>query len=153
MTENAPKSSGWRPNASSKAVQRRMARQKRRDTAAEIKVRRALHAQGVRFRVNTKLEPGLRATGDITWKGLKLVVFIDGCFWHGCPVHATRPKANAEWWAAKLHSNVARDRRTDAELRERGWTVLRFWEHESADQAALAICGELELLKASRSKA
>jgi DNA mismatch endonuclease (patch repair protein) len=126
-----------------------MSRQKRRDTKAELLVRRELHSRGVRFRVDVKLEDGLRTRGDIVWRGIKLVVFIDGCFWHGCPLHATRPAANAAWWAAKLDANIARDRRTDAALRERGWTVLRFWEHQPAAEVADEI---VERLGAQRSR-
>jgi DNA mismatch endonuclease (patch repair protein) len=65
-----------------------------------------------------------------------VAVFVDGCFWHSCPEHATYPKANQEWWAAKLAGNVARDRDTDARLGLAGWTVIRIWEHESAAEAA-----------------
>jgi DNA mismatch endonuclease (patch repair protein) len=114
-----------------------MQRQRRRDTKPEVEVRRLLHAAGVRFRVDAKLEPDLRIRGDIVWRGRKVVVFLDGCFWHGCPTHATQPKANADWWREKLVTNVIRDLQTDAELAARGWTVLRYWEHEApADVAA-----------------
>lgn len=129
-------SSGGRPDASSEAVRVRMSKQKRRDTKAELLVRRELHARGLRFRVDAKPEMDMRVRGDIVWRSLKLIVFIDGCFWHGCPQHATRPAANVEWWATKLDGNVARERRTDAELKRRGWEVLRFWEHE--EPAAVA---------------
>jgi DNA mismatch endonuclease (patch repair protein) len=71
-------------------------------------------------------------------------VFVDGCFWHSCPEHATKPRTNREWWEAKLDSNVERDRRHTAELEEAGWTVLRFWEHEPASRAADAVIGALE---------
>jgi DNA mismatch endonuclease (patch repair protein) len=107
-----------------------MQRQRRRDTKPEVAIRRLLHAAGFRFRIDAVLEPGLRTRGDIVWRGRKLVVFVDGCFWHGCPEHATQPKSNADWWREKLAGNVARDRRTDAELTARGWRVLRYWEHE-----------------------
>jgi DNA mismatch endonuclease (patch repair protein) len=63
-------------------------------------------------------------------------VVVDGCFWHGCPVHGTWPKANAAWWREKILGNVARDRDTDARLTQAGWTVLRFWEHEEPVGAA-----------------
>src|SRR6478752_732050 len=119
-----------RPAASSADIELRMKRQLRRDTKPELAVRRLLHAYGVRYRVDAKLEPGLRVRGDIVWRGRKIVVFVDGCFWHGCPVHATAPKANADWWREKLDANIARDKRTNAELIERGWKVMRFWEHE-----------------------
>lgn len=69
----------------------------------------------------------------------KVAVFVDGCFWHSCPDHATSPKANAAWWADKLSRNVARDRQTDTDLRAAGWRVVRVWEHQSASEAADAI--------------
>ena len=116
-----------------------MERQRRRDTHPELAVRRELHHRGIRFRVDVAPEPDLRMRGDLVWKGRKLVVMIDGCYWHGCPTHGTSPKNNAEWWRTKIGANVERDRRHDAVLRERGWTVLRFWEHESPVRVADAI--------------
>jgi DNA mismatch endonuclease (patch repair protein) len=70
------------------------------------------------------------------FRGPKVAVFVDGCFWHGCPAHATSPKANAEWWQAKLTANVERDRDTDRRLSKAGWTVVRIWEHEDPAVAA-----------------
>ncbi|MEE3851786.1 very short patch repair endonuclease [Gordonia sp. LSe1-13] len=149
----SPKSTQERPPASSESVRSRMSKQKRKDTQAELLVRRALHSRGVRFRVGVRPEPALRVRGDIVWRGLKLIVFIDGCFWHGCPEHATRPRANAEWWAEKLDNNVRRDRRTDADLSDRDWHVLRFWEHEDPEDVADVICAKLGALRsASRSR-
>ena len=110
-------------------------------------MRRELHARGVRFRTEVKLEQDLRTKADIAWRRLKLAIFIDGCFWHGCPEHATRPAANAEWWAVKLDGNVARDRRTDAILADRGWTVLRFWEHQPPADVADCIVAVLTDLR------
>lgn len=127
-----------------------MSSQKRHDTEPELLVRRELHTRGVRYRVNAAPEPGIRSKADIVWRGLRLAVFIDGCFWHGCPVHATKPKANGEWWAQKLAGNIARDRRTDSELKRRGWTVLRFWEHEEPGDVADEICRWLAELRMSR---
>jgi DNA mismatch endonuclease (patch repair protein) len=66
----------------------------------------------------------------------KVAVYVDGCFWHKCPTHATIPKANREWWVAKLETNVRRDRDTDDRLVAAGWTVVRVWEHEPPDVAA-----------------
>lgn len=113
-----------------------MAQQRSKDTAPEVAVRKALHARGVRFRIDVKLERDMRTRADIAWAGLKLAIFVDGCFWHSCPLHATRPKANAGWWDAKLAANVERDRRTEELLRARGWRVLRYWEHEHAGDVA-----------------
>ncbi|MBR8641870.1 very short patch repair endonuclease [Streptomyces tuirus] len=116
-----------------------MSRQNSRDTAPEVAVRRLLHASGLRYRVNVPV-PGLpRRTIDIVFPKAKIAVFLDGCFWHGCPQHATHPKANAEWWRAKLDKNMARDRETTAHLEADGWIVLRFWEHESPEVVALSV--------------
>jgi DNA mismatch endonuclease (patch repair protein) len=73
---------------------------------------------------------------DIVFGPTKVAIYVDGCFWHSCPIHATKPSANAAWWEAKLRRNVERDRAGDAALREAGWEVVRIWEHESPDQAA-----------------
>ncbi|MER6422678.1 very short patch repair endonuclease [Streptomyces sp. NPDC001137] len=124
---------------SSAAVSARMSRQGSRDTAPEVAVRRLLHAAGLRYRVNVPVPGAPRRTIDIVFGKVKIAIFLDGCFWHGCPQHATHPKANAEWWRAKLDKNMARDRETTDHLRAAGWTVLRFWEHESAEDVARQI--------------
>ncbi|MGY6023146.1 very short patch repair endonuclease [Streptomyces spinosirectus] len=116
-----------------------MSRQGRRDTAPEVAVRRLLHASGLRYRVNVPVPGARRRTIDIVFGKIKLAIFMDGCFWHGCPQHATQPKANAEWWRTKLDKNIARDRETTDQLRAAGWTVLRFWEHESPEEVARQI--------------
>ncbi|MFB6695016.1 very short patch repair endonuclease [Streptomyces virginiae] len=124
---------------SSAAVSARMSRQVSRDTAQEVAVRRLLHAAGLRYRVNLPVPGMRRRTIDIAFTRARIAVFLDGCFWHGCPEHATRPKANAEWWRVKLEKNVSRDLETTAHLESAGWTVLRFWEHESPDAVARKI--------------
>jgi DNA mismatch endonuclease, patch repair protein len=73
----------------------------------------------------------------------KLAVFVDGCWWHGCPAHGQLPTANRDWWAAKIARNAARDRRNDSALREAGWRVMRVWEHEDPSKAADRIAREL----------
>ncbi|GIG36289.1 hypothetical protein Cpa01nite_16700 [Cellulomonas pakistanensis] len=121
---------------SSPAVSARMARQGRRDTAPELALRRELHRLGLRYRVDRAL-PGMpRRRADVVFTAARLAVFVDGCFWHACPDHATQPASNAAWWREKLATNVARDRDTDARLTAQGWEVLRFWEH--ADMRAAA---------------
>ncbi|MER5381429.1 very short patch repair endonuclease [Streptomyces sp. NPDC002688] len=116
-----------------------MSRQSSRDTAPEVAVRRLLHAAGLRYRVNVPV-PGIpRRTIDIAFSKAKIAIFLDGCFWHGCPQHATQPKANAEWWRAKLDKNMARDIETTAHLEGAGWTVLRFWEHERPQHIAQVV--------------
>ncbi|MFJ9601228.1 very short patch repair endonuclease [Streptomyces althioticus] len=124
---------------SSPSVSARMSRQNRRDTAPEVTVRRILHAGGLRYRVNVPV-PGMpRRTIDIVFPKVKVAVFLDGCFWHGCPRHATSPKSNADWWRTKLDKNMARDAETTEHLTREGWTVLRFWEHEPVDDVASRI--------------
>jgi DNA mismatch endonuclease (patch repair protein) len=93
--------------------------------------------RALRFRVDFPVLPRRRA--DIAFPKRRIAVFIDGCFWHDCPDHGTVSKANAEFWAAKLMTNKERDRDTDDRLAEGGWTVLRFWEHERAEDIAVAI--------------
>ena len=122
--------------ASSGVVARRMSRQRTTDTLPEVMLRRVLHRRGRRFRVHYRPEVGLRRTPDIVFTRARVVVFVDGCFWHVCPEHGTSPKANADWWAAKLQGNVARDRDTDERYRELGWTVVRVWEHQDPEDAA-----------------
>ncbi|MGL5825379.1 MAG: very short patch repair endonuclease [Nocardioides sp.] len=114
----------------------RMADQRRKDTKAEVNLRRALHARGLRYRVDAAI-PGLpRRRADLTFATSRVIVFVDGCFWHGCPEHKTAPKNNAAWWAEKLARNIERDRETDAHLAELGWRVIRIWEHEDPNRAA-----------------
>ncbi|MEU4093355.1 very short patch repair endonuclease [Streptomyces sp. NPDC026673] len=116
-----------------------MSRQASRDTAQELAVRRLLNGSGLRYRVHVPV-PGMpRRTVDIVFGRQRIAVFLDGCFWHGCPDHATRPRANAEWWRAKLDRNIARDRETTQHLISAGWMVLRFWEHEAPEEVAQRI--------------
>lgn len=128
-----------RPVPLSDAIRKRMEGQRRRDTAVEIAIRRQLHKLGFRYRVDFRPEPSLRCRGDIVFSKRKLIVFVDGCFWHGCPLHATAPKNNAVWWRDKLDNHMSRDRRNTAELEALGWTVKRFWEHEEPKEIVLAI--------------
>jgi DNA mismatch endonuclease (patch repair protein) len=127
------------PEPLDETIRRRMQRQGRRDTAVELAVRRRLHALGYRYRVDHRPEPGLRTRGDIVFTRQKLVVFIDGCFWHGWPLHSTAPKNNAAWWAEKIAANKSRDERAAGALREAGWTVVRAWEHEDSEDVVQRI--------------
>jgi DNA mismatch endonuclease (patch repair protein) len=116
-----------------------MSRQLSKDTGVELAVRRLLHAAGLRYRVEYPVPGMARRRIDVAFPGVKVAVLIDGCFWHGCPQHATQPKANAEWWRTKLDRNIARDRETTEHLIEQGWTVLRFWEHEAPEEVAVRV--------------
>ena len=105
-------------------------RANRSDSGLEQALRSELHARGLRFRKHHPPIAGFRCRPDVVFTRARLAVFVDGCFWHSCPEHATRPAANADWWREKLASNVTRDRRHDAALRAAGWHVLRLWEHQ-----------------------
>lgn len=101
-------------------------------------MRRLLHAAGLRYRVDFAPLGG-RRRADIVFTRRRIAVFIDGCYWHGCPKHATLPKRNADYWLPKLERNIERDRETDAILQAAGWRVLRHWEHEDPAIVADAI--------------
>ncbi|MEU9296276.1 very short patch repair endonuclease [Streptomyces sp. NPDC048266] len=140
-TEWLPPEGSW---ASSEARRRNMQAIRSRDTKPEQLVRRLLHAQGLRYRVAAKPLPELRRTADIVFRPAKIAVFIDGCYWHGCPDHYVAPKTNPGYWSDKVARNMARDRDTDQRLEEAGWTVLRFWEHEAPEECVVRIAAEVE---------
>ncbi|MBY3544444.1 very short patch repair endonuclease [Rhizobium laguerreae] len=121
------------------AVRHRMQRTARRDNPFERTVRSLLHARGLRYRIHFPIPELKRTTCDIAFPGLKIAVFLDGCFWHGCELHPPSVKKNSEFWLEKIERNRARDARATAHLSEIGWTVLRFWEHETAETIAEAI--------------
>jgi len=103
-----------------------MSRIRGRETGPEIALRRELRRIGLRYRVRVKL-PG---RPDIAFLGDRLAVFVDGCFWHSCPLHRVSPKDNREFWERKLQGNSDRDRRNERDLVKLGWSFVRFWEHE-----------------------
>jgi DNA mismatch endonuclease (patch repair protein) len=101
-----------------------------RDTLPELRIRSALHALGLRFRVHARPDPTIARRADVVLRGARIAVFVDGCFWHGCPDHYRPPVTNREYWLTKIGGNMRRDRDTDERLRTAGWTPLRIWEHE-----------------------
>ncbi|MFE1550503.1 very short patch repair endonuclease [Streptomyces sp. NPDC058718] len=131
-----PPEGSW---ASSAERRRNMQAIRSRDTKPERLLRRLLHAQGLRYRVAAKPLPDLRRTADIVFRPTKVAVFVDGCYWHGCPEHYVAPKTNPGYWSEKVAGNMARDRDTDRRLAEAGWTVLRFWEHQPPEECARTI--------------
>lgn len=116
---------------------------RRRDTSPELKIRRLLHAAGLRYRVDWPLPFDRRRRADIVFPKQRLVIFIDGCFWHGCPEHYVAPQRNADFWAAKIEGNINRDRDTDLRLEKAGWEVLRLWEHLDPAVAAKEVAEAL----------
>jgi len=109
------------------------------DTKPERALRSALHGGGLRFFKNRRPEPEIACRADIVFPTARLAVFVDGCFWHRCPIHGVSPRANSEYWRAKLDRNVARDLRNDSALSAAGWEVVRVWEHEDLEQSARSI--------------
>ncbi|MYR55487.1 DNA mismatch endonuclease Vsr [Streptomyces sp. SID625] len=137
----SPPTGSW---ASSAARRRNMQAIRSRDTKPERLVRSLVHARGLRYRVAAKPLPHLRRTADLVFGPAKVAVFIDGCYWHGCPEHYVPPKTNSGYWSDKVARNVARDRDTDHRLEDAGWTVLRFWEHEDSEDCAMRIAATVE---------
>jgi DNA mismatch endonuclease (patch repair protein) len=117
-----------------------MAAIRRVDTKPELALRSALHAAGLRFRKDLRLDiGGVRPRPDIVFTRRRVAVFVDGCFWHCCPAHSKLPEKNTDYWRPKLASNVERDRRYDEALNREGWTVVRIWEHVPVDEASALI--------------
>jgi DNA mismatch endonuclease, patch repair protein len=124
------------PPPTTATTRRSMQGNRGRDTSVELSLRRALHWRGLRYRVHRRPVPGLRCEPDILFSRARVAVFVDGCWWHGCPVHWAPPKANREWWTRKIARNVERDRDHDRALTDAGWTVFRVWEHDGVEDAA-----------------
>ncbi len=124
------------PVPTSEAARRVMLGNRSRDTKPEVRLRSALHRMGLRFRKHRLVDPSVRARPDVIFASVRVAVFVDGCFWHCCPAHGHSPRGNSDYWSGKLARNVDRDRRTDALLAAKGWTVIRVWEHEDVGQAA-----------------
>jgi len=134
-----------RPVPLDDVVRLQMEAQRRSNTKPELILRRALHRLGLRFRVGLSV-PGLpRRTMDIAFTRQRVAVFVDGCFWHGCPVHGVAPKNNAEWWAQKLSANKLRDDDTTQHLQASDWRVVRVWEHQPVDEQVRAVLQALRL--------
>lgn len=112
-----------------------MARVRNKDTAPELTLRKQLWRAGIRYRLRPKL-PG---TPDLIMPRAKVAIFVDGCFWHGCPIHYVAPATNVAFWRDKLAKNRLRDEATTQSLENQGWRVLRFWEHELKDDMSSAI--------------
>jgi DNA mismatch endonuclease (patch repair protein) len=125
-----------------------MSRNRRRDTGPELALRTILHARGARYRVDHPLRLGLLTVRpDIVFTRWRVAVFVDGCFWHGCPEHGNIPARNRDYWEPKLRRNQERDRRVDHALIQGGWHVLRAWEHEVGDSLADRVLDLVDALR------
>ena len=128
------------PHPSSPGRSANMRANRRTDTKPELALRRALHKLGYRYRKDYRLDlDGRRVRPDIAFTARRVAVFVDGCFWHACPEHGSKPRANDWYWTPKLARNVERDRVADQTLAAAGWQVVRVWEHESLEQALGAV--------------
>lgn len=127
------------PEASSEAARSRMLAAKPRDTKPELELRAALENHGLNFQVDVRPGRETKRRADILFDESRVVVFVDGCFWHGCPIHGTWPKQNAEFWRNKIETNQRRDKETTQRLAAAGWTVIRVWEHEDMKAVAEVI--------------
>lgn len=126
--------------ASTPGIRSRMQMQRTRDTAPELALRRLLHARGLRYRVDREPLPGLRRRADIVFGPARVAVYVDGCFWHGCPEHGNpRPASNGWYWPTKIATNKARDTDTDQRLTAAGWAVIRCWEHDDPAEVAARV--------------
>lgn len=121
-----------------------MQRTRGRDNPFELAIRSRLYANGLRYRIHFPI-PGLKRTScDLAFPRLKIAVFLDGCFWHGCEKHPPSVKKNTDFWLSKIARNRARDARATAHLTELGWTVLRFWEHEAVETIVEKIASTIQ---------
>jgi len=133
------------PRASSAATRKAMQGNRRVDTAPELAIRRLLHRAGLRYRVDYPIDAGGRkARPDVVFTRRRLAVFLDGCYWHGCPQHCRLPTSNRDYWVAKIERNRERDARTSAALEAAGWDVIRAWEHEPPEDVAQRVVAALE---------
>jgi DNA mismatch endonuclease, patch repair protein len=129
------------PRPSSEGRSANMRANRRTNTKPELALRRALHRLGYRYRKDHRLDltGGARVRPDIAFTARKVAVFVDGCFWHSCPEHGSRPAVNVWYWDPKLRRNAERDLAANAALAAAGWAVVRIWEHEPVEAAVASV--------------
>src|SRR5438034_5314574 len=132
------------PRPLSDTIRRRMERARQRDTSIEVALGRELRVLGLSFESNVVPVAGIRSRPDVLFPTSRIAVFVNGCFWHGCPAHGTWPKHNAAWWRAKIEANRARDLKNDEMLATAGWIVLRYWEHDDPSVVAQEIAQQIQ---------
>ena len=154
QVESARRGRSAYPHPSSAGRSANMKANRRVDTKPELALRRALHGLGYRYRKDFRLDlvGGVRVRPDIVFTARKVAVFVDGCFWHCCPEHGSQPASNTWYWEPKLRRNVDRDRAADVALGQAGWTVIRFWEHESIEAAVAAVAAVVGVLAKARAE-
>lgn len=140
-----------RVQSSSPEASRRMSNVRRKSTGAEMALRRELFRRGLRYRVDFEVLKRPRRVADVAFPGCRIAVFVDGCFWHGCPDHASWPKQNADFWRQKIEANRLRGADTNSRLFDAGWKVLRFWEHEPPSKAAEVVFHSVSVGRLRRS--
>lgn len=123
------------PSPSSPSASIRMKAVRRSGTLAELKIRKELDKLGIPYEVQERPISTLNRKADILFRESRIAVFIDGCFWHGCPIHGTKAKSNEIFWSTKIQTNIQRDEDTNRLLQEQGWLVVRIWEHENPEEA------------------
>ena len=138
--------------AASEGVRKSMVGNRNRDTNPELKIRSLVHREGLRYRVSARPLPEVRRTADMVFRPAKVAVFIDGCFWHGCPDHGSKPKSNRDYWLPKLRANKRRDAEIDLALRKSGWLVIRVWEHEDPERVCRRIVRSVNRRLTSKSQ-
>lgn len=132
------------PPASDEHTRRAMQGNRRAETGPEVRLRRALHSRGLRFRKDSAIQAGGQVVkADVVFSRRRVAVFVDGCFWHGCPEHCRMPTRNRDYWRAKIGRNRARDAKVDTELGSSGWAVVRVWEHEPIPDAVARVVAAL----------
>jgi len=141
-----PKES-WASTSRSRQV---MLGNRSRDTKPEMAVRRACHALGLRYRVDARPLAGVRRKADLVFPTEHVAVFVDGCYWHGCPDHYVASKSNVDYWAEKIDGNKRRDAETDATLRESGWLPIRIWQHDDPSEAAVRVAAAVRARRPQR---
>ncbi|MFY1677930.1 very short patch repair endonuclease [Streptomyces sp. WMMC905] len=144
MVETLPSDS----TASSTGVRAAMRANRGKDTGPELAVRKLLYKRGLRYRVDARPLVDSRRKADLVFPGDRVAVFVDGCFWHGCPDHCRPAVRNADFWREKIDGNRARDAETNQKLLAAGWRVIRVWEHEDPDRAADEIEREIRRWRA-----
>ncbi|MCF0093111.1 very short patch repair endonuclease [Micromonospora sp. MH99] len=144
LPDTGESAKSWAKNSNVRAVMRA---NKARDTRPERRLRSLLHKRGLRYRVNCRPLADVRRTADIIFSAARVAVFVDGCYWHGCPEHYRPARVNDRFWHEKIDRNRARDRETEQMLADAGWSVIRVWEHEDPVAAADRV---EDLVKGSR---